>query len=168
MDVAKLGLEVDSRPVDKGRKSLGLFTKQAERTEAATNRAMSSAAKLGRAIGGVAAGYLSLSSLGGSIIQAREFGSALSEVSTLIEGTSEQMSYIERASRSMAKEFGTRATPQVQAFYQAISAGAGSVEEANQIIDTANSWPCEQHPGAAHRLVGPARSPFRGSLRLRR
>ncbi|WP_283428097.1 phage tail tape measure protein [Shimia sagamensis] len=138
LDIAKLGLEIDSTQVDKGRDALGRFTKQSLKAETAAGRVTSSAAKLGRAIGGLAVGFLSINSLGSSITQARTFGSALSEVSTLIEGTPEQLAYIQRQARSMAKDFGTYATPQVQAFYQAISAGAGSVEEANQIIDTAN------------------------------
>lgn len=68
----------------------------------------------------------------------REYNQALSEVSTLIEGTDAQLEYLDTSAKDLAATFGGTATQQVSAFYQAISAGAGSVQEANELLLSAN------------------------------
>lgn len=67
-----------------------------------------------------------------------QYSRSLAEVSTLIEGTEEEMAYLDRQARELAGTFGGTATQQAQAFYQAISAGAGSVQEANELLAVAN------------------------------
>ena len=67
------------------------------------------------------------------------FDRALSEVSTLIEGTETEIRFLDNSAKELAATFGGTATQQVEAFYQAISAGAGSVEEANKLLQTANT-----------------------------
>ncbi|KII11771.1 hypothetical protein OO25_19695 [Phaeobacter sp. S60] len=62
----------------------------------------------------------------------------MSEVSTLIEGTRLEMSFLQDEAMRMAGTFGGSATDQVKAFYQAISAGADSVEAAAKILDQSN------------------------------
>ncbi len=66
------------------------------------------------------------------------FNAALAETTTLIEGTIWQTKFLRDSAREMAKEFGGTGTSQIQAFYQAISAGAGTVEEAARLLDIAN------------------------------
>jgi TP901 family phage tail tape measure protein len=69
---------------------------------------------------------------------ARGLDAALAEASTLLEGTTAEMSLMRKEARAMAAEFGGGTTAQVEAFYQAISSGAGSVEEASMLLHTAN------------------------------
>jgi TP901 family phage tail tape measure protein len=93
---------------------------------------------LARVAGGVVAGLVSFSALSSSVTVARDFNSALAETSTLIQGSASELQFLEDSARSMSREFGGSATAQVQAFYQAISAGAGTVENAAMVLDTAN------------------------------
>lgn len=90
------------------------------------------------ALSGLVAGALAAFSFGQAISTAKQFSSALAEVSTLLPLTQKDMQNLSDTSRNFAKQFGTDATLQVKAFYQAISAGAGSVNEAASILDTAN------------------------------
>lgn len=73
-----------------------------------------------------------------SISQFVEFDRALSEVSTLIDGTADEMDRLDAAAKRMSGTFGGTATQQVNAFYQAISAGVGGVAEAEKFLGTAN------------------------------
>ena len=52
------------------------------------------------------------------------FDRALSEVSTLIVGTEEEMRFLDQSAKDLASTFGSTAVKQVEAFYQAISAGS--------------------------------------------
>ena len=96
---------------------------------ASMNVARISAIALGAAVGAAAIkGFQS----------ARGLDAALAEASTLLEGTTAEMSLMRREATAMAAEFGGSTTQQVEAFYQAISAGAGSVEEATILLNSAN------------------------------
>ncbi|MCH8858847.1 MAG: phage tail tape measure protein, partial [Proteobacteria bacterium] len=66
------------------------------------------------------------------------FNRAIAETSTLIEGNKQQLDFLRDTARKMASEFGGSGATQVKAFYQAISAGAGTVEQAAALIQTAN------------------------------
>ncbi len=68
------------------------------------------------------------------------FDEAMAEVSTLIEGSAEELDFLRDSARDMASEFGGAGATQVQAFYQAISAGSETVEEASELLDTANRF----------------------------
>lgn len=96
------------------------------------------AAKAAKALGAFALGYASLQAVSGGVSMAREFNAAIAETSTLIEGTPEQLKMISDEARGMARAFGGDAKSQVEAFYQAISAGAGTVEQAASVLDQAN------------------------------
>ena len=67
-----------------------------------------------------------------------QYSKNLAEVSTLIDGTDQEMQYLDQSAKKLAATFGGTATQQVQAFYQAISAGAGNVVQANQLLEIAN------------------------------
>lgn len=75
---------------------------------------------------------------GSAIADARELDSALGEVSTLLPVVQGEIEAIEDAARSMGVEFATGATPQAEAFYQAISAGAGDAAASTLLLDQAN------------------------------
>ncbi len=97
-----------------------------------------SAASAAKGIAGLVAGYASFNTLGQSVGMARQFNAAIAETSTLIEGTPKQLEMLRGEARKLAVAYGGDATAQVQAFYQAISAGAGSVDEASKVLETAN------------------------------
>ena len=145
MDVAKIALlaEFDSigkaanqneklsRSAEKAEKSAGSLEKQSKSLNATLG-------SLARVAGGVVAAFASFATIATSFNAARTFNTQLSETSTLIRGTSEELEFLEGRARSLAREFGGPAAGQVGAFYQAISAGAGTVEEAATILESAN------------------------------
>ncbi|WP_425087767.1 phage tail tape measure protein [Stappia sp.] len=165
MDLATLGLAVDSGPVTKARDELGRFvtaSKKAEdaatgfgkRTEDAARRAAAANDNTARAAAKVAASYKALlpiamrvagvlGAIGGVAISAdvrgaRDLSASLAEVSTLLNDTGDDLARIQAAARDMGKEFGTTAASQVKGFYQAISAGATDVATATALLESAN------------------------------
>ncbi|MBM2293737.1 phage tail tape measure protein [Sulfitobacter pseudonitzschiae] len=148
-DLALLGFDVDSRRVKAGTNDLRDFGDEGARTDRKVKKATDSIDKSFGLVGKtmksltiVAAGaFAALSAAAGvsaSTSNMLSFGSALSEVSTLIEGTARQTAYLEAESRKLAATYGGTGTEQARAFYQAISAGAKSVEDAGKTLDVAN------------------------------
>lgn len=135
MDIASLGLELRSDGLTKGTNKLRELEGQSKRTEGA-------AAQLGRTLRNMAGGFLAATaaaaSLGSAIASARQFNAAIAEVSTLLPVVEGELERITEASRRMAREFGGTATAQAQAFYQAISAGAGDAVAATELLEVAN------------------------------
>ena len=98
------------------------------------------AGKLGgamKALLPVLSAALAVNALGKMAVEAREFGAAMGEVSTLLDDVS-QLPRINTEAKALAATFGGSPTAQVKAFYQAISAGAGNASEATAILTTAN------------------------------
>ena len=83
------------------------------------------------------AATFSAKALSGLAAQANEFSAAMAEVNTLLSGNSE-MPRLTQEAKNLAAQFGGSPTRQAQAFYQAISAGAGSAEEATALLTAAN------------------------------
>lgn len=144
MNFAELVLLAKTDSLRRGKEDLVDLRNEGERTEKAVTGSMgkvssgfSSAAK---AAGALAAAVGVGSALNKAINDARGFSRGLAEVSTLIEGTPAQMDALAKSSKALAASFGTTAQSQVEAFYQAISAGAGSVEEAAAVLDAANKF----------------------------
>lgn len=69
---------------------------------------------------------------------ATSFSLAIAEVSTLIDESFGSLENLRKESIRFARTFGTSTTAQAQAFYQATSAGAGSLEEAVLLLNAAN------------------------------
>lgn len=90
------------------------------------------------ALGGMVAGYVSLQGAAAALNQARRFDEAFAETSTLIQGTTSELKLLEDGSKSLANLYGTSAIAQVQAYYQAISAGADGVAGATDVLNAAN------------------------------
>ncbi|MAN77776.1 MAG: phage tail tape measure protein [Rhizobiales bacterium] len=134
-DIAQLGLEVRSDSVvtatDRNRK----FAEGASHAERAADR-------MGRTVGRLAGQFIALAAVTFSfntmIREARAFDAALAEVSTLLPVVEGEIDAIAEASRRMSREFGTTAASQAQAFYQAISAGAGDAAQATELLTVAN------------------------------
>lgn len=135
MDIATLGLSVDSEGILKGTNRLRDLEGQSKRTETSFSRL--SRAAMG-AVGMMAGMAAAAFSLGSAIGSARQFNAAIAEVSTLLPVVEGEIERITEASRRMAREFGGSATAQAQAFYQAISAGAGDAVAATQLLEVAN------------------------------
>jgi len=83
------------------------------------------------------AAAFSARALSGLASQANQFSSAMSEVNTLLSGNTE-MPRLTQEAKNLAAQFGGSPTQQAQAFYQAISAGAGNAEQATALLTAAN------------------------------
>ena len=127
MDVANLDVRVDSKSVKTASANL-------KGMGAASSGAMSKVKMLGGALIALGAGQ-AFKSL---INQTNQFNSALAEVSTLLSDASSQMPTLSKNAKNLAAQFGGNPTKQVQAFYQAISAGAGDAESATELLTAAN------------------------------
>ena len=135
---ADLILGADTRGLRSARGDLRNLTSEGERTETRTRKAMGGIGTAAKMAGAALAALGAISWASNGIRQAREYGAAMSEVSTLIEGTPAQMKAAETATRNFAKQFGTSATQQAQAYYQAISGGAQEGAEATALLESAN------------------------------
>jgi len=152
VDVSTLRLEVESDAAKKGKRNLDDLSGSAHKaddrvdrlgkTSVATNAKMQTmnagVMKLAKGLGVLAAGFASLASGRAAIMMARDFNAAQAEASTLIAGTTAEMAMLEAESRKLTAAYGGTATQQVQAFYQAISAGADGVAGAAALLDVAN------------------------------
>jgi TP901 family phage tail tape measure protein len=139
---AELSLEARTEELKRAIDEIRKIGVEGERTEdkvrKSTNAMAAGFGKVAGYLGGLAAGVVSVQTAMASMAMARGFDAALAETSTLISGTAQELAFLEENARSMARQFGGDATQQVQAFYQAISAGAGSVENAAKLLDSAN------------------------------
>ena len=91
-----------------------------------------------RGVAGLVAGFAGFQVLTGAVASAREFSAALGETSTLIAGTPAELKQLEDAASSLVTTYGGSAADQIRGFYQAISAGASDIGEANELVDAAN------------------------------
>ena len=141
-DLANLSFQIDSSPLARTARELRQMGEAGKRAGGDVKRASTivNNAMLGivGVAGGAAAAVAAAFSVGAVVTEAKRLDSALREVSTLIEGTAGQMGYLESKSRELSRTFGGSATAQAQAFYQAISAGATSVEAAAETLEVAN------------------------------
>jgi len=138
LNVKATGAVSGSKQAEDGLRRTG---QQAQRTERQLKGVSGAAATAGRTLGrlgAVAAGVFSVHGAVKAINSYRDFNKAVSEVSTLIPGTRQEIKLLEREANSLAKTFGGTATQQVQAFYQAISAGVGDVGDAASFLEDAN------------------------------
>ncbi|WP_369415094.1 phage tail tape measure protein [Acuticoccus kalidii] len=163
IDVATLGFESDSSGLVKAKRDLDRIVPSAKNAEKAadeygktakesgdkveksTTKAKASTEALGRAFGGlrnqaVAFGAAFFASMAAAFSTKPlfEFSTALAEVSTLVNVATFDMAGLRQSALQQAAAFGTAPTMQVQAFYQAISAGASAAADAAETLDVAN------------------------------
>jgi TP901 family phage tail tape measure protein len=85
---------------------------------------------------------LGVAALGGGLYAgisgARQLSAATAELSTLLDDANTGLDEMTSSARSLAIEFGTSSTQQVQGFYQAVSAGATSASQAIDVLTSAN------------------------------
>jgi len=145
-DFAELVLSAKTGGLRKGEDALDDLVVAGARAERETGKQTTSMGKsftnmggtVAKAAAGAVAAFATISEASQQVHRARGFHAAQAEVSTLIAGTRQEMDLLAASSREMAKEFGTAATDQVSAFYQAISAGADGVSGAVEVLDSAN------------------------------
>lgn len=146
VNVEELVLDANSDGLRDAVKDYDKLGDAGENTESRVSRASQKmgdsvskeAAKAVKALGGMVAAYVSLQGAQAALNQARSFDAAFAETSTLIEGTTAELAALEAGSKSLADLYGTSATSQIEAYYQAISAGASDVTVATEILDSAN------------------------------
>ena len=126
VDVATLEIRADSRSVRTASKDLGGMQKSAGLATGAL-----------RAFAPVVAAAFSAKALSGLAKQANEFSAAMGEVNTLLSDNTD-MPRLTQEAKNLAAQFGGSPTQQAQSFYQAISAGASSAEEATTLLTAAN------------------------------
>ena len=126
VDIARLEIQADSRSVKTASKNLSDFDRSAGLAGAALSR-----------LAPLVAGFFSGKALLGLANQAMAFNTAMAEVNTLLADSNELVKLNEEA-KALAATFGGSPTAQAQAFYQAISAGAGNAEEATALLTAAN------------------------------
>lgn len=144
-NVAEMGVLATSKGVRQTDRELDGLAKSADRAEVSTEQFTKATKRMNTTLAGAvgklgafAAAYVSIAGARQAIMSAREFNGALAEVSTLLEGTTEEMAALEKQSMRLAGTFGGNAAMQAKGFYQAISAGAGDVAEATLLLDAAN------------------------------
>jgi len=151
-DIAELGFSVDSGDVKRATGDLDKLKPSTERAERATDRLNGTFSKgavankvyaksfdvLTSAAKGFFVAIASSLAFGQLITQSRAFSKSTAELSTLLSGGADELSRYEATARSLARTYGTAATEQIGAFYQAVSAGATSLSQATEILDAAN------------------------------
>lgn len=140
---SKLASQVDklTREEMELRQELEKLTRTQKETTSAQEQSIVTLGRLKGVIGGIAglAGGIAVGAqIKQSMGEAAEFGRGVGEVSTLIEGTAEQVAYLNSTSKELSMTYGQMPEGEVKAFYQSLSAGAGSAENATKLLHTAN------------------------------
>lgn len=130
MDIAELGLSVRSDGVVVATNRLGALEKGSVRTDRAATALTGTFMRLATVAGAALATAFSV----GSVFA---FQDSIAEASTLVDITTFSMAALEMAALDQASTFGS-VQGQVGAFYDIISAGAGDVAQANNILTASN------------------------------
>jgi TP901 family phage tail tape measure protein len=148
MDIATLAVRIDSSQAKRAAGDLNRFRGAAGRAEGAATRLGVANDNVARSTAVMGRGFQfalrALAPLGAALTAAFSvtavfaFKDALAEVSTLVDTTAFNMRELETAALQQAAAFGSSPAQQVKAFYQIISAGAGSAAEATEILTAAN------------------------------
>lgn len=136
-----------SRSTDNLSASKGRYTKQSKAAAAVTGIFRDSLGKLRIGVIGVVAaiGTALVAAIAGFIRGVTEgtraalaFNKSLIEVATLTKDAKENIDFLSASSIELSNQFGGTAQAQAQAFYQAISAGAGTAVQAQELLVDAN------------------------------
>lgn len=107
-------------------------------TEDVTKKFTKHIKTIGVGIAALGAGGLLLGGLNAASNKFNTLQTSVAEVSTLIQGTKEEIDTLTNASIQFSKTYGTDAVSQAKGYYQAISAGVGDVTQATAFMDVAN------------------------------
>jgi TP901 family phage tail tape measure protein len=138
MFVADLGIRVGTDGVKRAQTELDRLRRKGGETEQAMGGLTRGMARLAGGVlaFGTAVGGIQLASQ--FVTQGRAVSKNLAEVSTLLNGTAQEMEFLTSKSQEFVRSFGGDSAQQLQGFYNTISAGAGSVEEAAVTMEQAN------------------------------
>nr|MCH9663916.1 phage tail tape measure protein [Gammaproteobacteria bacterium] len=161
---ANLLIAIETLGLEEAERQMRKLSKEAARTADVVDRVGDEAAVTGKQVKGAtaevnkataavrgfgASGFIAVGSaltfayrvtraMGEASQASLDFGRSVGEVSTLIEGTTEQLDGLRASALSLASEFGGSATAQVEAYYQAYSAGAANAAAAQRDLIAAN------------------------------
>jgi len=135
--MAELGFRVDTSGIEKGRSEIKKLRTAYGDSASSAERATKANKNFGGALSfiktaAVIAGVSKLAQ------ESAKYNTALKEVSTLVDTNKVSMSEMTAAIEDQAKQYGSSSTESAKAFYQAISAGAGTVAEATEVMNAAN------------------------------
>jgi len=154
-DIADLGFEVETRGIDKAIKQLDKLDraedsvgKTAKKSGGLIDRSMRTASTgintANKSTAGLTSGLRNIKGLiagvgfGAAARMTFQYADSLAEVSTLVDTTKFDMEALSKAALQQSRDFGSMPTANVKAFYQAISAGASTVEMATDAMTAAN------------------------------
>lgn len=130
-EIAALGFAIDSnRDIRRATNDLNALTGAAGQVQAGVERLRNSFMRMAIAAGAAVSTALSLKAL-------FDYKDAMAEVSTLVDTSKFSMFELSNEALRQAKAYGNL-QGQVKAYYQIISAGAGTVGQATEILDTSN------------------------------
>ncbi len=116
------------------------FKKLDNATEQASANMNKNLKRVGIGLVAMAAGAKGLQVIGKTTDDAIAFGKQIGEVSTLVDEAAFSTKEMRKITLGMAETFGIDALQQAPALYQAISAGASTVEQATNLMDSANKF----------------------------
>ncbi len=114
------------------------FDKLEGTTDAAAKRTKEGFAQIGVGLAAVAVGTKALGALFDTTTDAREFGKAIAEVSTLTDEATFSTESMRKVTQDLAVEFGRLPAEQARGLYQAISGGATTAAEATEVLRVSN------------------------------
>jgi TP901 family phage tail tape measure protein len=137
-DAAELVMKVNTQDVSRAERELKRFGATTATAGTRASRAAVSIGKMTAALGAIGASAAAGAALNRAIQNFHNLSGALAEVSTLIEGTPQQMRTLNQEVLRLSNAYGGTATQNAKAFYQALSAGAKGVVDAAKTVEQAN------------------------------
>jgi TP901 family phage tail tape measure protein len=137
-DAAELVMKVNTQDVARAERELKRFGATTATAGTRASRAAVSIGKMTAALGAIGASAAAGAALNRAIQNFHNLSGALAEVSTLIEGTPQQMRTLNQEVLRLSNAYGGTATQNAKAFYQALSAGAKGVVDAAKTVEQAN------------------------------
>ena len=159
-DVAVLGFRIESSDAERARQRLDRLSGAARKTETSSRRMTGAldrvrgslrgisgaggpaASVLGKVNGRMAALAAVAAAVSAAMVKlahdALDFGTAMREVSTLVDTATTDMAGLRQAVKDASSTYGTSGTQQAKALYQIISAGASDAASAITLLDASN------------------------------
>lgn len=134
-----------NQTLEKGRASTGAFSSVMDKAGGSIKNLFNPIAGLKSLlsgltsqIAGLGAAFVGFFALTSAFNGARDLSKNIANLTTVLPDGTKNLDAFTAASAAMAKEFGTTAATQVDALYEAVSAGATSLQASTAIVDTAN------------------------------
>ena len=137
LDLAMLGIGVDSRQVKEGKTELDKLAVSGEEAEKSVKGLTNASKLLGQVLGAftASAALLAINQLKDATLK---YTASLDEISTLVDTATFDMRALSKAALEQAAAFNSQPVTQTAALYQIISAGATSAAQATNTLTAAN------------------------------